>query len=541
MSSYTAIIMFFHFSLKSDIKYNVQENSHLYKKLGVSKMKYLKVSLILLILGAVILSAAGCKSETVTPTTQTVKVQRGNIVTQITGVGNLAFSQTEDLQFEIDGTVSDILVEAGDSVKKGQVLSRLDTTAWQDEINTLTSQATTAQRTLTAKQRAVTTAAQNILVAQQGVQTANNTIITKELSLLQAKISVQNAQLALEQAEETTTDELQLEIKQLQLELAKGQYNTALTDLNNAKTFGMQNALASVDDAKAKLEDAKLAVNDAQINLDEANQVLSDAKNASPEVVAPFDGLITKVNVAGGDEIKKGTVAVTIADPNKFEASVMVSELNILKIKVGGTATVSVEALASISIPATVSFIAPSATISSSVVNYEVKVQLATLSSLSSNISGQPPFGGNMPAPPSNFSGKMPSGNSGLPFGSGNFSSAQMGQFQQRQQSLTSSLSSIKLYQGLTVTVSLITAQANNVLLVPTQAITSEIGKNTVQVMVNGVAETREVQTGISNSSYAQITSGLNEGDEVVVPLTNSSSSSSSANRVGGGGFFFGR
>jgi HlyD family secretion protein len=499
-------------------------------------MKYLKISLIFLIVGAFILLASSCGSEAATPTSQVATVERGNIVTQITGVGNLAFSQTKDLPFEIDGTVSEILVETGDSVKQGQVLSRLDTSAWQDEINTLTSQATTAQRTLTAKQRSITQAQQNLAVTQQGVQTANNTIITKQLALLQAQINLQNAQLALEQAEASTTDETQLAIKRLQVELAEGQLSIAQTDLNIAKTFGMQNALAAVDDANAKLADAQLAVGDAQVALDEANQALNDAKNASPEVKAPFDGLITNVNVTGGQEVKKGTVAVTIADPNKFEATVMVSELNILKINLGSAATVLVEALSSVSIPATVSFIAPSATIQSGVVNYEAQVQLVSLSSLSSNQS----FMNNNPAS-SNTSGGKPFGNFGQGPGSSNLTQEQISQFQQRQQSLQASLANLKLVQGLTVTVSIITAQASNVLRVPTQAIISQGGQTSVQVMVNGVAETRQVQTGISNSQYTEITSGLSEGDQVVIQQTSSSSSSSSQTpRVGGGGFIFG-
>jgi multidrug efflux pump subunit AcrA (membrane-fusion protein) len=482
----------------------------------------------------VIVFPLGCGGSSATPTTaaQVVKVQRGNLVTQITGVGNLAFSQTVDLPFEIDGTVSEILVSTGNSVKKDQVLARLDTSAWKNQINTLTSQATAALRNLTAKQRSVTQAQQNLALAQQGIQTANNTVITKQLSLLQAQINLQNAQLALEQTEQSTTDPLQIEVKQLQVQLAQGQVNTAQSDLNNAATFGIQNAQAAVADAAAKLDDAIAAVGDAQIALDTANQALADAKNASPEVTAPFDGLITNVNVVGGQVIYKGAVAVTIADPTKFEASVMVSELNILKVKLGGSATVLVEALSAVSIPATVSFIAPSATIQSSVVNYQVKVQLSQLSSITSNqtLASNNFTSGNLSA--------NGSGRSGQAFGSGNLTKEQIAQMRQQMQSVTN----IQLVQGLTVTVSIITAQATNVLLVPTQAITSQGGQNSVQVMVNGVAETRQVQTGISNSTYTEITSGLNEGDQVLVSQTSSSSTIKTTTTGGApGGLFFGR
>jgi HlyD family secretion protein len=508
----------------------------------VAKMKIFKITLILLALSAISILPLGCSSNAEpTSTGQVVTVQRGNLVTQITGVGNLAFSQTVDLPFEIDGTVSEILVGAGDSVKKDQVLSRLDTSAWQDEINTLTSQVTTATRAVTAKLRSVTQAQQNLAVAQQGIQTANNTVISKQLSLLQAQINLQNAQLALEQAEESNTDQVQIEIKQLQVQLAQGQVNTAQTDLNNAATFGRQNALAVVDDAAAKLDDAKTAVGDAQIALDEANQALADAQSDSPEVKAPFDGLITDVNVTGGQVVKKGTVAVTIADPTKFEASVMVSELNILKVKLGGSASVQVEALSAVSLPATVSFIAPSATIQSGVVNYQVQVQLATLTAATSN---QTSASNNLAS--GNLSASGSSGRFGQTSDSGNLTREQITQMmQQRQQ--TRSTTTVQLVQGLTVTVSIITAQATNVLLVPTQSIISQGGQTSVQVLVNGVAESRQVQTGISNSQYTEITSGLSEGEQVLVPqsstLTSSSSGTQQTTRTsgGGGGIIFGR
>jgi len=47
--------------------------------------------------------------------------------------------------------------------------------------------------------------------------------------------------------------------------------------------------------------------------------------------------------------VKKGTVALTVADPTKFECNVLVSELDISSITVGGNATVAVDASGRIS------------------------------------------------------------------------------------------------------------------------------------------------------------------------------------------------
>ena len=95
--------------------------------------------------------------------------------------------------------------------------------------------------------------------------------------------------------------------------------------------------------------------------------------------MAPFDGIVTKVNVAGGDQVYKGAVIVEVADPNQFEASILVSEMNISQVKVGGTATVTADAISGVTWSANVTQIAPTATISSGVVNYAVEVQVGSI------------------------------------------------------------------------------------------------------------------------------------------------------------------
>lgn len=80
-------------------------------------MKFFRISVILLILGAICILPLGCGSDT-TAAPQTVTVQRGNITTEITSVGNLDYADAVDLTFGIDCTVSEVLVQAGDTVKK---------------------------------------------------------------------------------------------------------------------------------------------------------------------------------------------------------------------------------------------------------------------------------------------------------------------------------------------------------------------------------------------------------------------------------------
>ena len=71
---------------------------------------------------------------------------------------------------------------------------------------------------------------------------------------------------------------------------------------------------------------------------------------------------------------------------------------------------------------------------------------------------------------------------------------------------------------GMTGNVDVITAQKQNVLRLPVTAINPRNGRATVQVLgKDGKTETRDVTTGLKGDDDIEITSGLNEGDKVVV------------------------
>jgi hypothetical protein len=77
-----------------------------------------------------------------------------------------------------------------------------------------------------------------------------------------------------------------------------------------------------------------------------------------------------------------------------------------------------------------------------------------------------------------------------------------------------------RLREGLTVTVSIVTAQKTNILLVPNKAITSQGGRYYVQVVSAGQTTQKMIQTGITDGQNTEVVSGLNAGD-VVSTATN--------------------
>lgn len=84
------------------------------------------------------------------------------------------------------------------------------------------------------------------------------------------------------------------------------------------------------------------------------------------------------------------------------------------------------------------------------------------------------------------------------------------------------------VFANMSVQANIITATKDNTLIVPTTAITTSNGEKTVRVMKNGKSETVTVETGLTNGSETEITSGLSEGDTIVTSVQTVSTTRSS-------------
>ncbi len=349
-----------------------------------------------------------------------------------------------------------------------------------------------------------------------------------------------------------TTVAIEVANKQLAVE-------TAQRNLDDA-TQAIMDAQVDVDDAELALEYARFDAKDAKVDVEDAKQDALDAREAldealdtSPEIVAPFDGFITKVNVDGGDEVVNGTVAVQIADPNKFEADILVSEMDIIQLEIGDGAMVEVDALQGISLPATVTRIAPTATIQSGVVNYSVKVEIQSMEAIAEQAQDrrqqfmQDLASGEIPeifqqaidegrmteeqvremmerwasgdfSPPEGFEppeGFTPQEGMEFPSGMGNA----FGQESTSSQVTLAVPENFQLREGLTVTVTIIIEERTDTLMVPNAAVSTEGLQSYVEVVTaSGETEKRAVLTGISDWQFTEITDGLEEGEEVIVP-----------------------
>ncbi|MFC1990363.1 HlyD family efflux transporter periplasmic adaptor subunit [Chloroflexota bacterium] len=611
-------------------------------------MRILKIIMVMSLLCTVVLSSFGCASEsdaTAAPAHQAVTVERGNLTIDITAVGNLALSRTDDLAFDLfygqsgaagtKGTVGEVLVEEGDTVEEGQVLVTVDKAEWDDELSTLEDEVTEAERDLTAAERNLITKQQglvqamiNLISARNALESAETTyawpeeIFAARQNVWAAEREVREAQAMLRgeeavydsqtgalkyykqlktaydlkywtdklaEAEETlrtyqvnldallaesaidtsvSEAEAKLTWYQGQLNILLAQYD-ALTQereptgsektewQERIATMRMKIELAQeeIEDAQNEqeevvtkklqveqyelnlvvaqnaIEDAQTAIEDARKDLSDAQEELYEARSQSPEIRATFDGFVTMVNVEGGDEVLSGTVAVQIADPNKFEAEVLVSEMDILSIKLGGEARVQVDAVQGLSLPAKVTHISPTATILSGVVNYTVKVEIQSLQPVQQE-QQEASQGQQLPE---RLQQAVEEGRFTREQAEEMMKRRQQEQGGQQEQTSAMPPEDFKLREGLTVTVSILVDGRNDVLLVPNKVITRRGKESYVQVLKDGAIEERLIKTGISDYQNTEIIEGLSEGEEIIVSQgTTTTTPATSQQRKGG-------
>lgn len=250
----------------------------------------------------------------------------------------------------------------------------------------------------------------------------------------------------------------------------------------------LQDIKDTIDDTNTntpkKIKDAELAIQSAQDVLTQKEDAFSDAKNNLAEhfIRAPFEGVITSLNLKKGDSVSSGTTLATIITPQMI-AKITLNEVDVAKIKIGQKATLTFDALPEISLSGKVLEIDSVGTASQGVVSYGVKIGF--------------------------------------------------------------DIQDERVKSGMSVTADIITDIKQNVLILPNSAIKSQGNSKYVEFVevsddikqkllanVSGISlpnspKQQSIETGISNDTSTEIISGLNESDFVVTSTINQNSSQS--------------
>lgn len=427
-------------------------------------------------------------------TPQTATVRQGNLIISASGTGTLAAANEIDLAFTASGQVTGIFVKPGDHVEAGTLLAQMD----DQEAQIKYTQAKQAYQELTSA-AGIATAQQQFAQAQSDLMSAKyqleylispevmywETEITKGKDTLnqaeaaaQASPSDPNAQQALQKARDFlgfAQDKLKEAWKLYYDEYVPDTFRL-VEDRNDVDVYAVptdlqiQLARTAIDEAQKRLNDSQEyysvltgspmptdASSDALVKLQQTEQDLQDAQAIldGTKMIAPISGTILTVTTSVGDSVDTAAV-ISMADLTQLELDFFLDATDWNLAAVGNQAQVSFDTL-------------PDKTFNGQVTELDTEL--------------------------------FQSNNTSVVKGIVQFDSNQGG---------------INLPIGASASVELIHAQANNVLLVPVEALhETGSGMYTVYLVENGTLTQREVEVGLQDEVYAEVKSGLQAGEVV--------------------------
>lgn len=412
---------------------------------------------------------------------RTVPVRKGTLQVTVSASGALEPVRQVDLSFDVSGKVAEVLVDIGDVVKAGQVLARLDTTSLELNLRQAEAQLKSAQAQLAKAQspateeelKAAEAAYYNALAQYQELKNSPSpeSLASLKAQLEKARVALERAQAAYDRV--SWRPDISARPESLALQDATLDYEVALANYEAAAKGPSKEELAAawrnVESAKAKLESlrsgpTKEDLASAEAAVEQAQVAVETARHNLEAAVlkAPFDGVIAAMNLVVGEPA--ASPAVTLMDFSHFRITVQVDEMDVGQLAVGMPAVVTVDALPGVTLTGRVERIGVAASSAGGAVYYPVVIALDPTD-----------------AP---------------------------------------------LRAGMSANVTIQVQELTDQLLIPTWAILTNPVTNRPYVLrqtASGV-EPVNVQLGVRYSGYAQVLSGLSEGDIIVVPNQTGSS-----------------
>jgi len=400
----------------------------------------------------------------------TEKVQYKNITESVSSDGNIQPTTIVKISPDVSGEIVELPVHEGQRVKKGDLLAKI----FPDVYRSAFDQAEAAYNS----SKAAITNAQAQLASSQAQFDNQTTIYNRNKKLFD-----------------------QGAIAQSDLDASKAAYQTADANLKAAQD--------NIDAAQYNAKSAEANMKEAQDNL------------TKTIILSPIDGVVVGLSVKLGERVvgtatMAGTVMMSVADLSNMESDVNVNENDIVNVKIGDTAYISVDAFLNRKFKAIVSEVSNAASVAANgtssvdqVTNFLVKIHILA----------------------SSYTDLMPAGTNDAPF-----------------------------KPGMSCTADIQVKYVSHVLSLPIEAVTTRSPKDTLKMMVDadkkgkkgdkgdkgGDPEDRKapakddnagkkdtivecvfiynagkvkqvtVTTGIQDADDIEIKSGLKEGDEVV-------------------------
>lgn len=390
----------------------------------------------------------------------TEKVAKRTIIQTVSSNGKIQPEKDIKISPYISGEVVELTVKEGEQVKKGDLLAKIDPEIYISAFDQ----------------------------SEAAVNTQRANLSNAKARLASSKATFENARLTFERQEKLYQQNV----------ISKAEYDQSKASF--------QVAQAQVSAAEQDITASEYMVKNSEAALKRSKEDLTRTA-----IYAPNDGTVSKLSVLKGERVtgasqfSSGTEIMRIANLNEMEALVEVNENDIVRVRLGDTALIEVDAYLNRKFKGIVTEIATSANTTGvsvdQVTNFNVKIHLLKESYNDLLDPARPDFSPFRP--------------------------------------------------GMSCTVEIQTETAVNVLSISIQAVTTRVAqdsldklneknrktrdngdekemivsskkktdevKECVFLFSDGTAKKTDVKTGVQDNTYIQVISGLKEGDEVIV------------------------
>jgi HlyD family secretion protein len=248
-------------------------------------------------------------------TVQTARVgKQDSLVSLVTASGEIKPTTYTNVQAQGFGRITDILVKEGDPIKKG------DRLLLQENVQ--------ASADVQAQSAAMNSSESGILAADASYKSAQSDLLLQKANLEKAKLDYERGQ---------------------------GLYKDGLIpkqDFDQRKT-AYDAAAASVDSAAARVLQLKAQVEQSRAQLSQNKAVLTRTRDilSKTTYVSPINGIVSYLPVRLGEYVvpgiqnSNGSFLMTLSDMSIVTAEVKVDETDIVNVRMGQDADVTIDAV----------------------------------------------------------------------------------------------------------------------------------------------------------------------------------------------------
>jgi HlyD family secretion protein len=297
--------------------------------------------IVLLIAGGLI--AATHRGTKIDPS-KLQKVEKGDLAKSVVATGKVTPITKVEVKSKASGIVKKLLVDAGDKVKKGQLLAQLD----KVEIEAQVEQSRAA------------------------VESAEASLASSEADYERAKVDAEGPDVPLLKRAYDRAIGMAKEgvVSTSALEDAEKNYELALNKQNVSK-------------AQATVLKAKIAQSRGQLGQDRANLKQLEEQLSYTDIESPLDGVVLSRDVEMGDAVSSilvlgssATLVMTLGDTSSVYVKGKVDESDIGKVYLGQPARIKVESFKDKTFNGVVTKISPMGVEKDNVTTFEVRVSI---------------------------------------------------------------------------------------------------------------------------------------------------------------------